>query len=97
MYIFGANYANLETLHVHHFAEPQFDEKLIDSLVMDSDRVQTLKALAKSFTRVNKHGDKIAKPQWAADFIRGKGNGLIFLLHGMPGVGKTCTAGEIPF
>jgi SpoVK/Ycf46/Vps4 family AAA+-type ATPase len=29
---------------------------------------------------------------WTADFIENKGNGLIFLLHGKPGVGKTYTA-----
>lgn len=29
---------------------------------------------------------------WSADFIKGKGEGQIFLLHGAPGVGKTCTA-----
>ena len=28
------------------------------------------------------------------DLIRGKGKGLIFLLHGPPGVGKTYTAGS---
>lgn len=28
------------------------------------------------------------------DFIEGKGKGLIFLLHGPPGVGKTFTAGK---
>ncbi|KAG9242578.1 hypothetical protein BJ878DRAFT_163156 [Calycina marina] len=28
----------------------------------------------------------------SSDFIKGKGEGLIFLLHGPPGVGKTCTA-----
>lgn len=31
---------------------------------------------------------------WSADFIEGKGRGLIFLLHGTPGVGKTYTAGK---
>jgi hypothetical protein len=31
------------------------------------------------------------------DWIRGKGKGIIFLLHGEPGVGKTYTAGEFPF
>jgi hypothetical protein len=36
----------------------------------------------------------MAKEPWAADFIKGKGHGLIFLLHGRPGVGKTCTAGD---
>jgi hypothetical protein len=30
---------------------------------------------------------------WSADFIEGKGEGLTFLLHGKPGVGKTYTAG----
>ncbi|KAK3987610.1 hypothetical protein QBC44DRAFT_331227 [Cladorrhinum sp. PSN332] len=29
---------------------------------------------------------------WSADFVNGKGEGLIFLLHGKPGVGKTYTA-----
>ncbi|KDN64254.1 putative ATPase [Colletotrichum sublineola] len=29
---------------------------------------------------------------WSADFIEGKGEGLTFLLHGKPGVGKTYTA-----
>jgi len=27
------------------------------------------------------------------DVIKGKGRGMIFLLHGVPGVGKTLTAG----
>ncbi|KAF6819054.1 P-loop containing nucleoside triphosphate hydrolase (ATPase) [Colletotrichum plurivorum] len=29
---------------------------------------------------------------WSGDFIKGKGEGLTFLLHGKPGVGKTYTA-----
>lgn len=28
------------------------------------------------------------------DLVRGKGKGCIILLHGVPGVGKTSTAGE---
>lgn len=39
-----------------------------------------------------------AETTWSADFIQGKGEGLTFLLHGKPGVGKTYTAGELlPF
>jgi DNA polymerase III delta prime subunit len=67
---------------------------MISNLVMDKSRVKHLKSLAKSFARVNRHGDQMKKEPWAADFVKGKGNGLIFLLHGRPGVGKTCTAGE---
>ena len=31
------------------------------------------------------------------DFIRGKGKGLVILLHGAPGVGKTATAEAIAY
>lgn len=34
-----------------------------------------------------------ANTPWSTDFVKGKGEGLIFLLHGKPGVGKTYTAG----
>ncbi|KAI5926623.1 P-loop containing nucleoside triphosphate hydrolase protein [Camillea tinctor] len=81
-----------ELLHVRHFSEPEFDEGLINNLVMDHQRKRTLKSLAKSFARTNKHGEEIKREPWAADFVKGKGHGLIFLLHGRPGVGKTCTA-----
>lgn len=75
------------------FAEPKFDEDLIENLVMDKSRRGILKALAKSFVRENTHGEKSELPPWSADFVKGKGTGLIFLLHGKPGVGKTCNAG----
>lgn len=60
---------------------------------MESKRIKMLKALARSFMRITKHGNQIEHNPWAADFVKGKGNGLIFLLHGKPGVGKTITAG----
>ncbi|OLN96128.1 ATPase family AAA domain-containing protein 3B 1 [Colletotrichum chlorophyti] len=81
-----------ELLHVRCLLPPQFDENMIGHLVMSEQRLKTLKALSKSFARVNKHNDDIKTAKWSADFVKGKGNGLIFLLHGKPGVGKTCTA-----
>lgn len=66
---------------------------MIDGLVMEPGRKQTLRSLAKGFSRRDKHNEEIPRSMWSADFVRGKGSGLIFLLHGMPGVGKTCTAG----
>ena len=67
---------------------------MINGLIMDSRRKDALKALAKSFARRNRHGEELGRSMWSADFVRGKGSGLIFLLHGAPGVGKTCTAGK---
>ncbi|KAI0432789.1 P-loop containing nucleoside triphosphate hydrolase protein [Xylaria sp. FL1042] len=81
-----------EILHVRDFAEPKFDENLVNHLVMEPQRKRTLKALAKSFARADKNGERLKDEPWSADFIQGKGNGLIFLLHGRPGVGKTYTA-----
>lgn len=77
-----------------NFFEPRFQNEMIDDLVMDQTRIKMLKALAKSYIRVNKRGNPIENQPWAADFVKGKGNGLIFLLHGKPGVGKTVTAGK---
>lgn len=74
--------------------DPVFKPNIIDTLVMDPSRVRALKALASSYIRIDRHGNQIEHEPWAADFIKGKGSGLIFLLHGKPGVGKTATAGK---
>ncbi|KAI8950128.1 P-loop containing nucleoside triphosphate hydrolase protein [Xylaria longipes] len=81
-----------ELLHMRDFSKPAFDEGLVDHLVMTPQRKRILKALAKSFARTNKNGEPLKGEPWTADFIPGKGHGLIFLLHGRPGVGKTYTA-----
>jgi hypothetical protein len=81
---------------IENLSEPQFDSEMINSLVMDPGRVLSLKALAKSFVRKTQRNVEMSEPMWSADFVKGKGQGLIFLLHGKPGVGKTCTAGTAP-
>ncbi|KAF2091476.1 hypothetical protein K490DRAFT_32941 [Saccharata proteae CBS 121410] len=81
-----------ESLHVDNFEEPHHEEDMIENLVMDPVRANTLKALAKSFIRTDRHGKKSQREPWTADFVKEKGHGLTFLLHGKPGVGKTCTA-----
>ncbi|TLD11882.1 hypothetical protein PspLS_11309 [Pyricularia sp. CBS 133598] len=82
-----------EKLWTVKFSPAQFKEDMINDLVMDDKRLQTLKALSKSFVRENKMGRPMkVDHQWSADFVEGKGSGLIFLLHGSPGIGKTFTA-----
>ncbi|TDZ54529.1 ATPase family AAA domain-containing protein 3B [Colletotrichum trifolii] len=81
-----------ELVYVNQLSDPQFDEDMIDNLVMTEQRLATLKALSKSFARVTREGIEMKQAWWSADFVSGKGNGLFFLLHGKPGVGRTCTA-----
>jgi hypothetical protein len=84
----------IEKVYVRNLSPPRFHKHMIDSLVMDDSRLKTLKSLTGSFARLNRHGRVLSEKPWAADYVDGKGNGLIFLLHGGPGVGKTFTAGK---
>ncbi|KAI4925330.1 hypothetical protein J4E85_007209 [Alternaria conjuncta] len=58
----------------------------IDRLVMDSNNKELIKAVAQVYT------DSDRPDRFSGDFIRGKGEGQIILLHGPPGTGKTLTA-----
>ncbi|KAI9774036.1 MAG: hypothetical protein M1839_001921 [Geoglossum umbratile] len=69
--------------------EPKIEGDLIDNcLVMEAKTKNMIKAIVRSYT-IKKEGTQ----SWSADFVQNKGEGQIFLLHGRPGVGKTCTAG----
>ncbi|KAL9118140.1 MAG: hypothetical protein Q9187_005319 [Circinaria calcarea] len=59
---------------------------VFDNLVLEERIKGTVEALSRTFTR-----SKSGAVSPAADFIEGKGEGRIFLLHGPPGVGKTAT------
>jgi SpoVK/Ycf46/Vps4 family AAA+-type ATPase len=82
---------------------------MIDTLVMKEPHIkQLIQSLTHKYllglqaeaAREAKFGEKLVgsnkqgqAKQWSPDFVKGKGEGLIFLLHGKPGVGKTYTAG----
>ena len=66
-----------------------------DRLVIPEDHKKIMQALVRHHTK----GPRIAAtemkepdPDFSMDIVRGKGKGLIILLHGVPGVGKTSTA-----
>lgn len=63
-----------------------------DDLVLPSGHKETVRALVANHARVDT--SKGLKPQnsQSLDLVRGKGKGLVILLHGAPGVGKTSTA-----
>ncbi|KAF7886450.1 hypothetical protein EAF00_010553 [Botryotinia globosa] len=59
-----------------------FNEKIFSQLVLP----EPIKELVRALIRNHKRGRDFD------DFIKGKGKGLVLLLHGPPGVGKTMTA-----
>lgn len=63
-----------------------------DDLVIPPGYKKTVKALVKSHT-LGSRPESRGRQQ--IDLIRGKGKGLIILLHGVPGVGKTSTAESV--
>ena len=70
---------NIETI------EPvKWNQMAFDRLVLEDKSKELIKALVTVHVSTNKMGD----------IISGKGTGLIILLHGSPGVGKTLTAGN---
>ena len=83
---------------------------MIDTLVMEDPSIkQLIRSLTHKYllsleaeaVRAATFGEKDSAvmgqqtvKKWSPDFVKGKGEGLIFLLHGKPGVGKTYTAGN---
>lgn len=64
----------------------QWNDKVFRQLVLPADQKELITALVESHTGGTDSFD---------DFIKGKGKGLISVLHGPPGVGKTLTAESV--
>ena len=62
---------------------PRFSDRVFDQLVLPERQKSLMRVLVEEHTKEANDFD---------DFIKGKGRGLIALLHGPPGVGKTLTA-----
>lgn len=69
---------------VDHINKIEYNSDAFNTLMLDEEQKQMILSLVKVHT-----DDKLSFD----DVIKGKGRGMIFLLHGMPGVGKTLTAG----
>lgn len=77
-------------LHIDNISEPIIENDPFQYLVLDSEIKDTIKSLVWNYSQ----SDAKVK-SWSEDFVKEKGEGRILLLHGSPGVGKTCTAGEL--
>lgn len=54
-----------------------------------------VQAMVETYTNVRSRGTAKDGNRVGMDLVSGKGEGCIILLHGVPGVGKTSTAGEL--
>ncbi|KAI3391129.1 hypothetical protein diail_7926 [Diaporthe ilicicola] len=80
------------TLNTGDLSDVQFDNNF-DELMFSPSHKQTIVALVETHENARTgptQGPHSVGP--ALDLVRGKGAGLIILLHGEPGVGKTSTA-----
>ena len=82
-------------LHIQTVQDITKEEYGFESLVLPEGHSETLLALVETHSRGTQAGagQKVVDRQ--IDLVRGKGKGLIILLHGEPGVGKTSTAESI--
>lgn len=71
---------------IDHLEKIDFSTAAFDRLLLPPDQKKTILSL------VAVHTDESLKFD---DVVNDKGKGMIFLLHGVPGVGKTLTAGEL--
>ena len=69
---------------VSHLSEIKYDVGAFEALLLPKEQKDMIRHLVKIHTGKQTSFD---------DVITGKGKGMIFLLHGAPGVGKTLTAG----
>lgn len=71
------------TFSIGSVKDIKYNEGAFDSLVLPDDHKELILALTES---------QVANKETFDDVIRGKGKGMIMLLSGPPGVGKTLTA-----
>jgi Cdc6-like AAA superfamily ATPase len=73
------------TLLVKDLRPPIWNKRAFRQLVLDAQKKELMEAMIKIHVQSN----------MSTDVIEGKGNGLIILLHGGPGTGKTLTAESV--
>jgi hypothetical protein len=62
--------------NIRHFVWPEKHIDPMSTLILGESDKDVIKALARKYSK--------GKDKWGADFIKGKGEGQIFLLHGEP-------------
>lgn len=79
---------------VDNLREIEWNDNAFDFLEMDAEKKLLTQGLINGHKNVSASETSTGIVQRFDDIVAGKGRGLIFLLHGPPGLGKTLTAGK---
>jgi len=81
-------------LNIDYVSEIVPNKEVFDNLILPHGRTEIIKALVQSHLQssLDDESENKTYESYSADAIQGKGQGLLILLHGAPGVGKTSTA-----
>lgn len=84
---FGLDDKEWKVFHIDGVRDARYDKTALDKLVLDPSDLNVIKAIS--------YGQALDQRSPTLDFIEGKGQGQVILLHGPPGVGKTYTVESI--
>ncbi|RYP44532.1 hypothetical protein DL768_009027 [Monosporascus sp. mg162] len=79
-------------LNIQNLREVSAPQNVFGDLKIDEDHKRMVKSLVKSHFQKQNRQPQQQSSVLNQDLIQGKGSGLVILLHGVPGVGKTATA-----
>ncbi|KAL2170510.1 hypothetical protein VTG60DRAFT_4796 [Thermothelomyces hinnuleus] len=82
---YGLHDKKWRSLLVRHLRPVRWNKKAFEQLVLDPRKKELIEAMVRIHV----------SSEMSTDVVEGKGNGLIILLHGGPGTGKTLTAESI--
>ncbi|KAI9767606.1 MAG: hypothetical protein M1839_004463 [Geoglossum umbratile] len=88
-------WAQFRLKDIKRVADQESSDLFDNKLELNDDYKKWLKAYINNHKSSNNYGGTKGKPPQVTDLIENKGRGLVILLHGPPGVGKTLTAETI--
>ena len=85
------------TIRIEQTLPIEWNKRAFEHLVLPENTKDLIKSLVLVRTTEMGRSKGLSLAGKRRDMIAGKGNGLIMLLHGAPGTGKTLTAGMWAF